>query len=129
MTAMGIKHCTSTRLWPQGNAEAEAFMKPLGKFIRSAHMQKRPWQQELSKFLLTYRQTPHSTTKVPPAQLLFNRNIKGKLPTVTPTQVVNRHKEAQTSHGKQRDKAKQYTDNRRHVRPSNIKVGDQVLVK
>ncbi|CAB3983099.1 Retrovirus-related Pol poly, partial [Paramuricea clavata] len=33
MTAMGIEHCTSTPLWPQGNAEAEAFMKPLGKCI------------------------------------------------------------------------------------------------
>jgi hypothetical protein len=129
MTAMGIKHCTSTPLWPQGNAEAEAFMKPLGKYIRSAHLQKRPWQQELSKFLLTYRQTPHSTTKVPPAQLLFNRNIQGKLPTITPTLIVNRHSEAQANQGQQRDKAKQYADNRRHARPSNIKVGDQVLVK
>jgi uncharacterized membrane protein len=129
MTAMGIKHCTSTPLWPQGNAEAEAFMKPLGKCIRSAHLQKRPWQQELSKFLLTYRQTPHSTTKVPPAQLLFNRNIQGKLPTITPTLIVNRHSEAQANQGQQRDKAKQYADNRRHARPSNIKVGDQVLVK
>ncbi|CAB3993128.1 Retrovirus-related Pol poly from transposon [Paramuricea clavata] len=108
MTAMGIKHCTSTPLWPQGNAEAEAFMKPLGKCIR---------------------QTTHYTTKVPPAQLLFNRNIQGKLPTITPTLIVNRHSEAQANQGQQRDKAKQYADKRRHARPSNIKVGDQVLVK
>ena len=27
MTAMGIKHSTSTPLWPQGNAEPEAFIK------------------------------------------------------------------------------------------------------
>jgi transposase InsO family protein len=70
MTAMGIKHSTSTPLWPQGNAEPEAFMKPLGKLIRSAHLEKRPWQQELSKFLLSYRQTPHSITKVPPASTI-----------------------------------------------------------
>ena len=60
---------------------------------------------------------------------MFNRNIQGKLPTITPTLIVNRHSEAQANQGQQRDKAKQYADNRRHARPSNIKVGDQVLVK
>ena len=28
MIMMGIKHTTSTLLWPQGNSEVEAFMKP-----------------------------------------------------------------------------------------------------
>ena len=81
MTKMGIKHTTSTPLWPQGNAEVEAFMKPLGKAIRTANLEGRPWKQELSKYLLAYRSTPHSTTKVPPATLLYNREIRGKLPT------------------------------------------------
>ena len=48
-------------------------MKPLGQAIKTAHAERRPWQQELAKFLLNYRQTPHSTTGVPPEQLLFNR--------------------------------------------------------
>ena len=65
MMAMGIKHATSTPLLPQGNAEPEAFMKPLGKFLRAAHLEQRPWLQELSKFLFNYRQTPHSVTKTP----------------------------------------------------------------
>jgi hypothetical protein len=30
--------------------------------------------------LLNYRATPHSTTKFSPAELLFNRKIKMKLP-------------------------------------------------
>ena len=41
MTAMGITHTTSTPLWPQGNAEVEAFMKPLGKAIKTAHLERR----------------------------------------------------------------------------------------
>ncbi len=80
MLAMGIQHTTSTPLWPQGNAEVEAFMKPLGKAIRTANVEGRPWRQELSKFLLTYRSTLHSTTKIPLAQLLSNREIRRKLP-------------------------------------------------
>ena len=77
MMALGVKryHSTSTPSWPQGSAEPEAFIKPLGKIVRSAHLEGRPWQQELTKFLLSYRQTPHSITKIPPAQLLFNRNM------------------------------------------------------
>ena len=43
MVAMGIQHTTSTPLWPQGNAEVEAFMKPLGKAIRTANVEGRPW--------------------------------------------------------------------------------------
>ena len=97
MTAMGITHTTSTPLWPQGNAEVEAFMKPLGKAIKTAHLERRPWQQELSRFLLTYCSTPHSTTKVPPAQLLYNREMRGKLPSLPRNhKVVNRHREAKS---------------------------------
>ena len=41
LTKLGIKHETSTPDWPQGNSEAEAFMKPLGKAIRTARAENR----------------------------------------------------------------------------------------
>ena len=130
MTAMGVTHTTSTPLWPQGNAEAEAFMKPLGKAIKTATLEHRPWQQELSKFLLHYRSTPHSTTKVPPAQLLYNREIRGKLPSIPRgTKVVNRHSEAKENQEQAKQKGKRYADKRRGTKASNIKIGDTVLVK
>ena len=129
MSAMGINHTTSTPLWPQGNAEAEAFMKPLGKAIKTAHLENRPWQQELSKFLLNYRSTPHSTTKIPPAQLLYNRQIRGKLPTLTRKfKVVNRHQEARTNEEKAKEIGKRYANERRATKYSGIK-GDTVLVR
>ena len=73
MHVIGVEH--STPLWPQGNAEVEAFMKPLGKALATAQAEQRSWSQELSRFSLSYRTTPHSSTKVPPAQLLFNREV------------------------------------------------------
>ena len=82
MKELGIQYDPSTPLWPQGNAEVESFNKPLEKAIRTAYIERRPWQQELAKFLLNYRSSPHSTTKVPPAELLFNRPISGKLPVL-----------------------------------------------
>ncbi len=130
MTALGIEHTTSTPLWPQGNAEAEAFMKPLGKAIKTAHAERRPWQQELAKFLLNYRQTPHSTTGVPPAQLLFNRATRGKLPSMSKEyKLTDRHNEARENEERKKTKGRNYADTRRRTRHSKIEVGDRVLVK
>ncbi len=130
MLAMGIQHTTSTPLWPQGNAEVEAFMKPLGKAIRTANVEGRPWRQELSKFLLIYRSTPHSTTKIPPAQLLYNREIRGKLPSLPQnSKVIDRHNEARQNDEQQKKRGRTYADARRRTHPSNISVGDTVLVK
>ena len=111
MKELGIKHNPATPLWPQRNSEAEAFNKPLEKAIRAAWIEKRPWQQELSKFLLNNRATPHSTTKVPPAELLYNRKIKGKLPDLPrKVKVVNRHKEAKENQETKKEKSRNYAN-------------------
>jgi transposase InsO family protein len=94
LEALGIRPEFSTPYWPQGNAEAERFMQPLGKALKTAQIQGRPWQQELNRFLLQYRTAPHSTTGVPPSELLFNRTVKGKLPILNKRNVVNKHKQA-----------------------------------
>jgi hypothetical protein len=87
LTKLGVTHETSTPECPQGNSVAEAFMKPLGKAIRTARAENRNWVQELSRFLffiLSYRTTPHSSTNIPPAQLLFNRSVRRTLPMLNP---------------------------------------------
>ena len=78
LEALGIRPEFSTPCWPQGNAGAERFMQPLGKALKTAQIQGRPWQQELNRFLLQYQTASHSTTGVPPSELLFNRTVKGK---------------------------------------------------
>lgn len=95
MVAMVIRRTTLPPVWPQGDAEVEAFMKPLGKAIRTAHIEGRAWSQELGKFLLTYRSTLHSATKISPVQLLYNREIRGKLPSLLRnSNVIARHNKA-----------------------------------
>ena len=44
MNANGILHRTITSMWPQAN-EAETFMKPLMKAIRTAHLRKQNWRR------------------------------------------------------------------------------------
>ena len=129
LTALGITPKFSTPLWPQGNAEAERFMQPLGKTLRTAKAENRPWQQELNRFLLQYRTTPHSTTGVSPAELLFNRTVKGKLPILQKRSILNRHREARQNEASKKEYHKRYADSRRNTKKSAIKVGDCVLVR
>ena len=105
-------------------------MKKLGKAIRSAHAENRPWTQELARFLLNYRATPHSTTGAPPADLLFNRKIRGKLPILdTNRHVIDRHREARENDKQRKASGKKYADQKRHAKENCLRIGDQVIVK
>ena len=73
--SLGIEWKTITPLWPQGNAVVERFMKPIGKLLKTTEIEGKNWRQELQRFLLQYRSTPHGTTKGAPCELLFNRKI------------------------------------------------------
>lgn len=129
LNALGIQAKYSTPYWPQGNAIVERFMRPLGKALKTAKLEGRPWRQELSRFLLQYRITPHCTTGVPPSELLYNRVIKGKLPVISSKKVINRHKEARDNEEVRKEKNRDYANHRRHTKKSKIQVGDYVLVK
>ena len=129
VSALGIKAKFSTPYWPQGNGEAERFMQPLGKALKTAHAQGRPWKKELNRFLLQYRTAPHETTKVPPSELLFNRTVKGRLPVLHKRNVVNKHKQARENDQQKQCYNKQYADNRRNAKTREIKIGDSVLVR
>ena len=101
--------------------------------MQTARLEGRVWRagrkQELNRFLLQYRTTPHSTTKVPPCELLFNRTVQGKLPTLLKEKVKDRHKEARDNELANQKYQKSYADKRRNAKQSNLRVGDFVLVK
>ena len=124
---LGIKWKPSTPLWPQGNANVENFNKPLTKLLQAAHLEGKNWKQELQRFLLSYRTTPHSTTKIAPCELLYNRKIRGHLPQLPAKKVINRQKEAKENIEQRKEKNKEYYDKRHNVKESDIKEGDIVI--
>ena len=77
---LGIKHKKMIPLWPRANGEVERQNKSLLKAMCAAQAEGEPWQQELQKYLLAYRSTPHTTTGVSPAELLYGRKIRTKMP-------------------------------------------------
>ena len=82
MNQNNIEHRHTTPLWPQANGETERQNRTLVKALKIARAEKksRPMKRELNKFLLAYRSTPHQTTGTTPAELMFKRKIRTKLP-------------------------------------------------
>ena len=73
-----------------------------------------------------YGSTPHSTTGVSPAELLFRRRIRTKLPHLQEFSIEN---EVRDLDNDRKEKAKVYADCQRKARESDIREGDKVLLR
>lgn len=106
-------------------------MKPLVKAVRTARIDGRDWRHGLYPFLLNYRCTPHSTTGVSPAELLFNRKLNNGIPIVKHPDSVSseQHRKAASFDHQRKAKMKEYADRRRRVKEPTIAVGVIVLMK
>ena len=78
-----IIHHRITPYWPQANGEIERFMKPMMKVIQSAYIEQNDWENALQEFLFSYRVTPHSSTQIPLADLMYSRRIRYSLPDIS----------------------------------------------
>ena len=123
----GIVHLKTTPKWPQANGEVERQNSSSMKRIRIAQTERLDWKKELRRYVTKYRGIDHATTGKSPAELLFNRKIKGKLPELhadyrPDLEIRDRDAEVKA-------KTKAYADKFMNARPSDLQVGDQVLVR
>merc|ERR1712008_276059 len=82
----GVETVVATPDDPEANGLAENFMKSIKKIYHCAKIEGKYFKQELYKFLRQYRSTPHSSTGRSPAELLFKRNLRTRLPgRIVPT--------------------------------------------
>ena len=72
----GFSHRKITSFWPRSNGKCERFIRTLSKTIKSSIIERHSHQQQLHVLLRNYRATPHPSTGVPSATLVFNRPIK-----------------------------------------------------
>ncbi|XP_057292574.1 uncharacterized protein K02A2.6-like [Hydractinia symbiolongicarpus] len=82
-TEKGIKHQRITPLWPQANGEVERFILPLTKVMFTAHIENKNYTDEVQKFLMAYRITPHTSTNVPPSYVMYRRKVRYTIPDYT----------------------------------------------
>ncbi len=72
--------------------------------------------------------TPHSTTHKAPAELLFKRKLRTKLPQLFQEPSSALHSEVKQRDKTAKDQMKVYKDLRTHAKPSDTQVGDRFLV-
>ena len=95
------------------------------KRLRIAQAEGKNLKSEVDRFLMMYRSTPHSTTGVAPAELLYGRTSRTKLPQL---QELSVDLEVRDRDGEQKEKGRIYADNKRNAVESKIQTGDKVLL-
>ena len=99
------------------------------KTIRTAHLEQKNWKQEMNAFLRQYRATPHSTTDMSPSEALNGRKLQTLLPQHTEVNQSDVYNSIYENDSGKKRKVKEYADQRRHSKTSQIKVGDIVLIR
>ena len=128
LTGHGIQHRKSPPLWPQANGEVKGQNRTLLKSLKVAEAEGKKWKDELEKFLLAYRTTPHSSTGATPAFLMFGRELKTKLPELRPNKSVL-DESIRDRDWNQKLASKMYADKQRHAVDNQVAPGDKVLLK
>ena len=78
----GIRHITTAVYKPSTNGLAERMVQTFKQALKKSNQ---PTQQFLDRFLFNYRLTPHSTTGVSPAELMFGRKLRSRLDLLWPS--------------------------------------------
>ena len=102
-------------------------MAKFGKAMKIGNMQNLPEQETLIAFLISYRDTPHVSTGVPSAHMLFWDGCRNNL---------SHHKTSDDKIGEARQTDRDIKKERnstynssRHTADVNYKIGDQVLLR
>uniref|UniRef100_W5LW65 ribonuclease H n=1 Tax=Lepisosteus oculatus TaxID=7918 RepID=W5LW65_LEPOC len=122
--------------WTSENTEdtgyVDTFHRYLKKALRAAATEGKKWREELPKILLANRSTPHRASGETPANLIFGRDIRTKLPNVEKKEEepkdIQKTKDIHRHHEEYAHKMKLYADQTHRARDHNFKVGDVVFV-
>ena len=123
-----IVHRKVTLYSLQANGEVERQNRTILKAIKNFVVEEKNWKSELNTILKAYRSTPHSVTNVSPAELLFSRKIRAKLPDFC-LDFTAYDEDVRDRDCLYIEKGKQYYDKRCHVKDDQVKVGDIVVLQ
>lgn len=130
MKSWGSKQVSDTLLWPQENAEDEAFMRPLTKLLQTCQIGRKNIKKQLYQYLFNYWSSPYGVTGISLAQLQFNRTTRAKIPHSPEHQApINKHKDLANREKRIKERGKEYHEKRNHTKKSKTRVGEHVLVR
>lgn len=119
----GIIHHTTPPYWAQANGKVESQNRSINKTIKIAVLKNLDYKKELFDYLLMYHATPHSVTVVSPAELIVNRKLKDKLPSLKNCVEVPEIRD--------RDSYQKALSTERSsaIPHKGVEIGDEVLIK
>ena len=95
----GAKPRKTTPYHPPANGMVERFNRNLKMVLHAAFAEGKDEVEEVHKYVANYRNTPHSITGEKPTKLLFNRDVKTKLPSQTTRSIGKKRKRDTTRKG------------------------------
>ncbi|PFX19169.1 Uncharacterized protein K02A2.6 [Stylophora pistillata] len=124
-----IEYHSSIPLWPQANREVERQNRNLLKALKIAKAEKKSIWTEMRKFLTAYRTTPHSSTGVTPAKLLFNKEIRSKIPELGNSRYSDSEARDKDADAEMKQERTDYADGKRAAQERELEPGDIILLK
>ncbi|GFO27254.1 Pol polyprotein [Plakobranchus ocellatus] len=118
ISSNGIKHTRSAPYHPATNGLAERMVQSFKNAMKAAKHDEGSMNLKLARFLLAYRNSPHSTTGESPASLMFGRLLRTRLDICTPsiqTHVTGKLQKQEQHHSQ--------------ASPRTFSTGDHVLVR
>ena len=79
MKLNGIKHITSAAYHPSSNGQVERAVQTFESKLKAMEVEPGSLSLKLSRFLLSYRTIPHTTTGLTPSQLFLGREVRTKM--------------------------------------------------
>lgn len=122
-----IEHRRVTPLHPAANGEVERQNRSLMKRIRIAQAENKDWKKEIRTYMFAYRTTPHSVTGVTPAEMMFQRKLRTRLPELE--EKTRLDEEARDRDAIQKERNRMYIDEKRGAKERHLQEGDEVLVR
>ncbi|XP_055522681.1 uncharacterized protein K02A2.6-like [Wyeomyia smithii] len=115
--------------WPQMNGMVERQNQGILRALRIAKASGEDWRKAVQEYVYRYNITPHSVTEKAPMEILTGRPVKDLLPSLKTEPGSHRDESVRESDAIKKIKGKLYADKQRQAKPSNIEVGDSVMLK
>ncbi|XP_063399775.1 uncharacterized protein K02A2.6-like [Mytilus trossulus] len=80
----GIKHTKSAPYHPATNGLIERFIQTFKQSMKAMKWESGDVNKKIANFLLTYRQTPHTSTHETPSKLFLGRDLRSRLHLLKP---------------------------------------------